>query len=64
MRQVIVEPQQPFEVTNASAVVCQWTKRALRLHWGLTIDINGEVRDKDYLHPCIETRFHNLYEAS
>ena len=65
VRQGILEPVQPGGVTNASPVVWQRKKNgALRLCVDLKVHINGQVMDKDYPIPDMETIFHNLHGAS
>ena len=65
VRQGILEPVQPDEVTNASPVVRQLKKNgALRLFVDLKVHINSKVMDEDYPIPDMQTIFHNLHGAS
>ena len=65
VRQGILEPVQPGEVTNESPVVWQRKKSGeLRLCVDLKVHINRKVMDEDYPIPDMEMIFHNLHGAS
>ena len=65
VKQGIIEPVQPGEVTNASPVVWQRKKSGeLRLCVDLKVHTNGRAMDEDYPITVMETIFHNLHGSS